>query len=331
MLSRETVLQAFRTSLRDLTEFLEDKEVSEIMVNPGGHVFIEKAGEMIDLGDSIRVKNEDIEIAIRTLGKTVGQEPKALHPSALISASVYDLRVAGVLLPTSIGGPSLTIRKHQSPETRPSLDELVDREMLTRAQAELMIDLFIRKRRNFIVAGATGSGKTTLVNALLQKLPRYERLITIEDSVELHPIVPNKVQLLVNHEVGLTAQLLVKQTLRMRPDRLILGETRGTETYDLIRAFNSGHDGSLSTVHASSADEACGALEMLFQMSVPQGANLPVDAARAFIARAVHVIVHVGRHVVEDAQGKLRTVRSVREIVEIKGVKNGYFDLHPLH
>lgn len=329
MSKRQQVLEILRKSLRSLNHHFEDIYVSEIMVNPGGRVFIERAGEMIDLGDENRISDAEITLAIRMLGKSVEQEPIPNSPTALISASIDDLRIAGVLAPTSVGGPSLTIRKHQRPESRPNLEELVEREMLTPRQAELVLDLFIHKRRNFIVAGATGSGKTTFVNSLLMKIPKHERLITIEDSIELHPGVPNLVPLLVNAEAGLTAQALVKQTLRMAPSRLILGETRGTETYDLIRAFNSGHDGSLSTVHASSAEDAVGALEMLFQMSVPKNASLSAEAARGFIARAVHVIVHVKREFVED-QGKLRTVRSIHQIVELKGVKNGYIEMEAL-
>ncbi|MGF6440588.1 CpaF family protein [Paraburkholderia youngii] len=326
---REQVLDTLQRSLRTLKEYFQDPYVSEIMVNPGGRVFIERAGEMLDMGSENRISDEEITLAIRMLGKSVAQEPVPNTPTALISASFEDLRIAGVLAPTSVGGPSLTIRKHQSPESRPTLEELIDKKMLTAEQGKLLLDLFVDKRKNFIVAGATGSGKTTFVNALLMKIPKHERLITIEDSVELHPNVPNLVALLANAEVGITAQLLVKQTLRMAPSRLILGETRGTETYDLIRAFNSGHDGSLSTVHASSAEDACGALEMLFQMSVPANASLSAEAARGFIARAVHVIVHVKRQFVED-QGKLRTVRSIHQIVALKGVKNGFFELEAL-
>lgn len=325
MLTREIVTKNLQIALSDLSEYFADPATTEIMVNPGGYVFVERAGEMLDMGD-LRVSNVDIEIAIRTLGKLVDQDPTKNTRTATISASVDDLRIAGTLAPASHGGPSLCIRKHQDPDTRPSLENLIEREMLTRDMADAMTELFIKKRRNFMVAGATGSGKTTLVNALLKKIPAHERVLTIEDSIELHPGLKHHVPFLVNQAAGVTAQLLVQQALRYRPDRLILGETRGTETYDLIRAFNSGHDGSLSTIHASSAEEACSALEMLFQMSLPDNANLSSEAAQRFIARSVHVVVHVTRRH-EEVEGRLQSIRKVNEVVLVKGVKNGFFDL----
>ncbi|MFP3637944.1 ATPase, T2SS/T4P/T4SS family [Paraburkholderia sp. SIMBA_054] len=324
MLKSEVLTKNLSKALGPLQGYFDDPLVTEIMVNPGGRVFIERAGEMMSM-DSVSLVNSDIEFAIKQVGKLVDQDPTKNSTSAVISASVGNLRIAGTLEPASHGGSSLCIRKHQPPETRADLEELVRRDMLSRDQADALIDLFIKRRKNFMFAGATGSGKTTLVNALLKKIPGYERVATIEDSIELHPGLPNHMPFLVNHEADVTAQLLVKQCLRYRPDRLILGETRGTETYDLIRAFNSGHDGSLSTIHASSATHALAALEMLFQMSVPENATLSGEAAQKFIASAVHVVVHVTRHT-EEVEGRIKSIRKVNEIVLVKGVKNGVYE-----
>ncbi|MBN3761054.1 ATPase, T2SS/T4P/T4SS family [Burkholderia sp. Ac-20365] len=325
MLTAPVLTENLHKALRSLKPYFDDPFVTEIMVNPGGRVFIERAGEMLAV-EALRISNDEIEFAIKQVGKLVSQDPTRNTASAVISASVGDLRIAGTFDPASHGGSSLCIRKHQPPETRPSLEELVAREMLTEKQAEKILRLFVHERKNVIVAGSTGSGKTTFVNALLKRIPGFERVATIEDSVELHPGLPNHMPFVVNHDANVTAQLLVKQSLRYRPDRLILGETRGTETYDLIRAFNSGHDGSLSTIHASSAVHALAALEMLFQMSVPENATLSGEAAQKFIATAVHVVVHVTRHT-EEVDGRVKSIRKVNEVVLVKGVNDGNYDI----
>lgn len=328
MLTRDYILSQLKIALRDLSEYLDDPLVSEVMVNPGGRVFVERAGEMIFLKD-LRIKDYDIEVAIKQVGKLVHQDPLPNSPTSLISASVGDLRIAGGLAPASFGGHSLCIRKHQKPGSRPSIWELVERGMLTREKALILVDYFVKKRRNVIVGGSTGSGKTTVCNALLKEVPAHERVLSIEDSIELDPGLDHHVQFLVNEAAGVTAQALVKHALRFRPDRLILGETRGTETYDLIRGFNSGHDGSLSTVHASSPEDVCGALEMLFQMSLPPNASLSTEASQRFIARAVHMIVYVSRRI-EEEDGRLKSVRTINDIVLVKGVKDGFFDLEKI-
>jgi len=329
MLSRQDVEKVLNQSLSPLANFFADASVSEIMVNPGGHVFIESAGEMLHVSAS-KLSSNDIEKAITALGKLVNQLPTASDGRCAISASVDNMRIAGTLAPASHGGPSLCIRKHKDPSTRPDLEGLVANGMLSEQLANRLVQLFVDERKNFIIAGPTGSGKTTVATALLKKIPAHERVVSIEDSIELLPGIAHHVPLLSNEAQGITAQLLVKHALRYRPDRLILGETRGTETYDLIRAFNSGHDGSLSTIHASNARQALSALEMLFQMSLPPNASLSADVVQKFISHSVHVVVHVSRRIEQDGT-KLKTVRTISEVVLVTGVHNGDYILEAIH
>lgn len=325
MLTKEAISEILHESFRPLHEFFEDPAVTEIMVNPGGFVFVEKAGEMLDMGD-LKMNVFDIEKVITSLGKLVKQYPKKNTDSSVISASVGNLRIAGALDPASHGGPSLCIRKHQDPSTRPDLEQLIAKGMISQALADELVRLFVDEHLNVMISGATGSGKTTLATALLKKIPTYERLLSIEDSIELLPGLKHHVPFLANAEQGVTSQLLLKQALRYRPDRLVLGETRGTDTFDLIRAFNSGHDGGLSTVHASSPEQALSALEMLFQMSLPDNASISADVVQRFLAHSVHVVVQVTRRS-REVEGKVRTIRKVNDIVRVRGVKNGEYKL----
>lgn len=322
-------MDVLRRNLAPLNNLFEDPSVNEVMVNPGGDVFAERAGEMLFIDDA-GLKNVQIESAIVALGKLVNESVQANTEKTFISASIDNLRIAGALAPASHGGPSLCIRKHQQEGERPNLGQLVERGMLTQQQAELLIRLFVTDKRNIMVGGPTGSGKTTLANALCMSIPEYERVISVEDALELEPGLKHHVRLLTNASRGVTAQLAVQHTLRARPDRLILGETRGSETFDLIRAFNSGHDGSLSTVHASSAEDMLYALEMLYQMSLPPDASLSPEAVRGYIARAVHVCVHVTRSVKQGGDGKFYYVRRVGEIVRVKGVEHGKYVVESL-
>ncbi len=330
MLSKETIASVLRESLRPLHEFFIDPLVTEIMVNPGGCVFVERAGEMVDM-DPMRLNRNDIEKAITALGKSVGQYLEPNTGRCVISATAEgNLRIAGSLEPASHGGPSLSIRKHPDAGTRPDLEDLVEKGMLSSSLADRLVQLFVEERLNFMIAGPTGSGKTTFATALLKKIPPHERLLSIEDSIELLPGLKHHVPFLSNESQGVTAQLLVKHALRYRPDRLVLGETRGSDTYDLIRALNTGHDGSLSTIHASSAAQGLAALEMLFQMSLPPNATASSDVVQRFLALTVHVIVHITRRAMV-VDGKVQTVRKVNEVLRVKGVKNGEYIFEEIH
>lgn len=328
MLDRKKVIDLLLSNLRPLDPWLKDPDVTEIMVNPGGVVFVERKGEKVCHG-TLLTENQ-IVTAIKAMAKAVRGEANRDDASAIVDSNIEDLRIAGALAPIAPDGSFLTIRKHQDKSRRPTLEDLVHKwKSLTQWQADTLVDLVINQHKNCIIAGGTGSGKTTLTNALLSKIPDSERVITIEDTSELQVTAPNKVPLISNATKGVTARMLVKLAMRSYPDRLVLGETRGDETFDLIRAFNSGHDGSISTVHASSAQAALSAVEMLFQMSVPSGASLSGEMVRRYIAGSVNVVVYAERRSVIE-NGVSRTVRRIENIYLVKGVTNGKYDLEPV-
>lgn len=320
MLDLDKIIQYISEPLKPVRQWLDDPDVTEIMVNPGGRVYVEKAGVIEYIGELL--SDSAVDRALTVIAKHSSQDAIRGTLSSLVYASIEDMRIAGALKPVSPNGSFMTIRKHQDKSKRPTLQDLIEKKRaLTQEQADTLIDLVIRKRKNCIIAGGTGSGKTTLLNAMLSQIPEYERIITIEDSREIQITVPNFVPYLSNATQGITARHLVQLAMRTRPDRLVLGETRGDETYDLIRAFNSGHPGSVSTVHADSAEQALPALEMLFQMSLPSNATMPPSIARSFIANSVNVIVFAGkRH--ELINGVHTVVRRIEQINVIKGVKN---------
>lgn len=324
MLNPQVVLTILNQQLQPLRPWLEDANVNEIMVNPGGHVFVESKGEIHYHGQLL--SEDSIEMALTAVAKVVSQDAIANTATGIVNASIDDMRIAGAKKPACPDGSFFTIRKHQDKSERPSLEELIEeKKALTREQADLLVELIVHKRQNCIIAGGTGSGKTTLTNALLAKIPQHERVISVEDSRELQIPIPNTLALVANpQEKGMKARDYVKLAMRLRPDRLVLGETRGDETYDLIRAFNSGHPGSISTVHADSAQQALSALEMLFQMSLPPGAQLSAELVRQYIAKSVNLIVFADRRI-EVVEGKPLVVRKISEILLIKGANDGQY------
>jgi pilus assembly protein CpaF len=322
MLKSEKIEEILAEQLRPVQPWLDRRDVTELMINPGGHVFVEANGVISYEGQLL--SNDAIEMALTAVAKYVGQDAISGTRSSLVGASIDDMRIAGAKSPVCPSGSFLTVRKHQAKEDRPTLEKLIEMGALTAEQSEKLISLIVQERLNCIVAGATGSGKTTLLNALLSRIPHHERLVTIEDSREIQLSVPNVVNLLSNPNSDIHARDLVQLAMRLRPDRLILGETRGQETYDLIRAFNSGHPGSVSTIHADSAEQALDALEMLYQMSLPPNASMPPELVKNYIAKSVHVVVFAGRRIVP--KGNVQTVvRRIEQICLVKGVKDGEY------
>ncbi|AOY97485.1 hypothetical protein BKK79_36675 (plasmid) [Cupriavidus sp. USMAA2-4] len=329
MIQKNVIAEAISRSLRPLVPYLDDLEVTEIMVNPGGRVFIERSGELFET--DVRLGDSDIAVAIQAVAKSINKDTRANTPDAILDASLNGMRFAGAVAPTSPGGATFSIRKHPPPDQRPTLDLLIDRGMLARHQADLVVDLLVRQGKNVLVAGGTSSGKTTLANAFLGSLPSHERVITIEDARELNINLANYVPFVTNHQVGLTARALVKHALRFRPDRIILGETRGDDTYDLIRAMNSGHDGAMTTVHANGPQEAMDAIELLFQQSLPPGAQIDALAARRYIARAINVVVCAKRRIEVRPDQPPLIRRTVDSISLVKGVTpDGQYELEAL-
>lgn len=328
MVSPELIQETIAQSLASIRSVMDDPEVTEIMVNATGQVWVEARGEIRNAG--VVLPEHDREIALRAVAATVGQDLTAGTDKAVVSMSLGGMRFAGALKGVDPLGTALSVRKHLDPSRRPTLEQLVAGGMLTEKQAQTLLDLIIHQELNAIFVGKTSSGKTTLLNAVLGKLPGHVRVGLIEDAKELALLVPNKDCFLTNAEQGLTARLLVQLAMRMRYDRLVIGESRGAETYDLIRAFSSGHNGSISTIHGSSARRGLQALEMLYQMSIPQGGAVPIEAARSYIAEAIHLLVYAERRYEPNDDGSFRSVRQVKEIALVKGVKNGEYEIEQL-
>lgn len=324
MVQPQVLIDSIKRQLQPIQSWLDDPRVTEIMINPGGHVFVESSGVIANVGQLL--DEGSIHRTIISVGKTVGKNPMPGGVNAIVYASIDDLRFSGALKGISPDGSFICIRKHQDSNKRPTMEQLIEKGMITKDQADRIEELVIKQRKNLFIVGGTGSGKTTLLNALLNKIPHHERIQTIEDSREIQIQVPNFFPLVSNPDTGVTSRDLVKLALRTRPDRLILGETRGEETYDLIRAFNSGHPGSISTLHADSAEQGLSALEMMFQMSLPANASLSESAMRQFIASSVNLVVFINRSikVVDDVA---HVVRKVEQICNVKGVKDGKYDL----
>jgi Flp pilus assembly CpaF family ATPase len=202
--------------------------------------------------------------------------------------------------------------------------------MLDEKTAELLVDLIIAKRMNCIFAGPTSGGKTTLANAVLMHLPAHERIGLIEDAREMALCIAHKNCYLASPQTGLTAKVLVQQAMRERYDRLILSETRGDDTFDLLRALSSGHNGSVTTLHASSGVGALSTLEMLFQMSLPQGVQMGTEQSQRYIASCINLVVYCSREYWRDAQGEFKSKRQVTEVIIVKGAQNGTYQLETL-
>lgn len=312
--------------LRPLERFVEDNDVTEIMVNSGGHVFVEAKGVITHYPDS-RMHDNDIQQILNAVATSSNIDLHTDTASGIINASLHDFRIAGAVSGISPDGAFFTIRKHQNKEKRPTLDQLIEWGAISREHADMLVKLIVTDHKNCLFAGGTGSGKTTITNAVLSGLPNSERVVVIEDVSELQIKVPNTVRMLTNPDPARnrTARDLVKLAMRLRPDRLILGETRGDDTFDLIRAFNSGHPGSISTVHANSDEETLDAIEMLFQQSIPKGATISTDSIRKSIARAINCVVFCGRRNIER-NGVVYVVRKIENILIVKGVSNGKYE-----
>jgi len=277
--------------LRPIEPLLRDAEVSDIMVNGEQAVFFEKHGIIYPFPD-VTIREQSLQVAARNIARALGDEIGEERP--ILDSRLPDgSRVAIVLAPVSVNGTTITIRKFQN--KRYHADELVRTGTLSPELLALLREA-VQVRRNIVISGGTGTGKTTLLNALAAFIPDEERVVVIEDTSEIQIEKPNVVRLEAREEQeGLPPvpiRSLLRATLRMRPDRIILGEVRGGEAFDLLQAMNTGHSGSISTVHASSAPRTLTRLATCVMMS---GIDLPHRTVRANIAEAVHLIVHIQR------------------------------------
>nr|WP_294146589.1 CpaF family protein [uncultured Clostridium sp.] len=314
---KKELFDSFRR-LDILQELVDDPEITEIMVNGTDHVFVEKGGR-ISRSERTFDSAEQLEDLIQQIVSRVNRTVNLSSPIA--DARLEDgSRVHVVLAPVAIDGPVLTIRKFPEPIT---MDKLIGLGSITREGAQFL-KTAVRAGYNIFVSGGTGSGKTTFLNALSEFIPEDERIITIEDSAELQiRHIPNLVRLetRVENRDGsreISVRDLIKASLRMRPDRILVGEVRGAEALEMLQAMNTGHDGSVSTGHGNSPKDMITRLETMVLMA----ADLPLAAVRNQIASAVELMVHVGR--LRDKS------RKVLEISEVTGCEEGQVMLEPI-
>ena len=276
-----------------LDSIMSDSSITEVMINGPRDIFVEKGSKVVKLDKCFDNERRLLDVIQRIVGMA-GREVTEANP--IVDARLPDgSRVNVVLSPVSLVGPVVTIRKFsKDPMT---MEKLIGYGSLTREVADVL-ETLVKARYNIFVSGGTGSGKTTFLNALSNFIPKDERIITIEDSAELQiKNVPNLVRMEVRNAnsagVGsIPMKDLIKSSLRMRPDRIIVGEVRGEEALDMLQAMNTGHDGSLSTGHANSAQDMISRLETM----VLQGSSaLPLKAVRQQISSAVDIIIHLSR------------------------------------
>lgn len=312
------VYSSFR-GLDVLQPLIDDKTITEIMINNAEEIFIEKDGEV----SQAQVKFESQKKLEDIIQKIVGEVNREVNESSpVVDARLKDgSRVNVVLPPIALKGPTMTIRKF--PEKPMTMDDLIAKEALTHEIAAFLEKLVIAKY-NIFIGGGTGSGKTTFLNALSNFIPADERIITIEDSAELQiKSVPNLVSMETRNantegKGEINMRYLIRTSLRMRPNRIIVGEVRGAEALDMLQAMNTGHDGSLSTGHANSTADMLSRLETMVLNAAP----LPLEAIRQQICSAIDIMVHLSR--LRDRS------RKVVEISELTGLVNGEYQLNPL-
>lgn len=303
-----------------LQELVEEEEVTEIMINGTQGIFIEWKGRLFQWDKNFASK-EKLEDVIQQIVAKCNRAVNEASP--IVDARLENgARVNIVLAPVALNGPIVTIRRFPSHPI--GMTDLLAYGSLTQEAAQ-DLEKWVRAGYNIIISGGTGSGKTTFLNALSQYIPSTDRVITIEDSAELQlQGIPNLVRLETRDSKGegttaITIRDLIRSSLRMRPDRIIVGEVRGSEAIDMLQALNTGHDGSLSTGHANSATDMLMRLETMVLM----GMELPLSAVRRQIASGVDIIVQLGR--LRDKS------RKVLEIVEITGYEDGEIVTRPLY
>lgn len=304
-----------------LDTIMNDDDITEVMINGPENIFIEKDGKLMRMDEHFESERRLEDVIQRIVG-LAGREVNQANP--IVDTRLPDgSRVNVVLPPIALCGPTVTIRKFS--KTPMTIDMLIRYGSLTREIAN-KLEILVRAKFNIFISGGTGSGKTTFLNALSNYIPKDERIITIEDSAELQITgIDNLVSMETRNANSsgageINIRDLIKSSLRMRPERIVVGEVRGGEALDMLQAMNTGHDGSLSTGHANSTKDMLSRLETM----VLQGAaGLPLDAIRQQIASAVDIIIHLSR--LRDKS------RKTMEITEVVGYQNGEILLNPLY
>ncbi|HTQ26419.1 MAG TPA: TadA family conjugal transfer-associated ATPase [Candidatus Binataceae bacterium] len=309
--------------LGPLEPLLWDDEITDILVNGPSQVYVERGGKLY-LTDVSFQDDQHLMLIIDRIVSQVGRRVDEASP--MVDARLPDgSRINAIIPPLALDGPALSIRRFG--KRRYSVDDLVAKDSITPDMVEF-IRAIIRARLNVLVCGGTGSGKTTMLNCISAFIPVDERVVTIEDSAELVLQQPHVVRLEtrppnVEGKGEVTARELVRNTLRMRPDRIIVGEVRGSEVFDMLQAMSTGHDGSLCTIHANTPRDSMGRLEMMMLLA---GWSIPQRAMRQQIASALNVIVHVSR--LSDGS---RKVMKISELVGMEGDMIMMQDLFEFH
>lgn len=316
---KETIFCSLR-GLDFLDQILKDDTITEIMINGVDMVFVEREGRIEKRPERFASKEKLLQV----IGKIAGECNRAVNDTTpILDARLKDgSRVNIVLAPIALNGPVVTIRRfYNNPVT---MEQMITWQSISREAAEKLRQLVVAGY-NIFISGGTGSGKTTLLNVLSGFIPKEERIVTIEDSAELQlQDIPNIVRMETRNENvegchAITIRDLIRTSLRMRPDRIIVGEVRGAEAVDMITSFSTGHDGSMSTGHANSAKDMLSRLENMFLM----GMDIPLTAVRKQIASAIDILIHLGR--TRDKR------RRVLEIMEIDAYEEGEIKMHALY
>lgn len=320
---KRDVMEGVFNSMRGLDvlqPLVDDPSVTEIMINGPDHVFIEQNGHLFQKDISFGT-NEKLENVILNIVSKVNRTVNEANP--IVDARLLDgSRVNVVLPPIALDGPTVTIRKF--PEDPMTVQKLIEYGSITPEVAELL-ERMVKAKYNIFISGGTGSGKTTFLNALSNFIPKDERVITIEDSAELQiKGVANLVRLEtrnanMENKGEVTIRDLIRSSLRMRPERIVVGEVRGAEALDMLQAMNTGHDGSLSTGHSNGTKDMMSRLETM----VISGNQIPIEAIRQQIASAIDIIIQLSR--LRDKS------RRTIEISEVEGYINGEIRLNPLY
>ena len=296
-----------------LTELLKDKEITEVMVNSPNEIYIELDGKVIKDDTVSFINNEHIVRVVQRLIQPIGKTIDIAHP--MVDARLEDgSRLNAILPPLSLNGPVVTIRKFKSELA--NIEDLLRTGTLTPYMARFL-EACVHAKLNILVVGGTGAGKTTLLNVLSSFCDPDDRIITIEDAAELKLKQEHVISLETRtnnyeNEGAITIRDLVINSLRMRPDRIIVGEVRGKEAFDMLQAMNTGHEGSMTTMHANGPSDALNRLETMVLMN---GVEIPVTAIREYIESAIQIVVQVSR--LSDGR------RRVTSINEITGLENG--------
>ena len=295
-----------------LTDLLENDFVTEIMVNGINDIYVEIDGKLVKDESVSFINDTHIIRTIQRIVQPLGRTIDASNP--MVDARLKDgSRLNAIIPPLSLTGPVVTIRKFS--KRMDSIDDLLRMGSLT-AHMAMFLEACVKAKLNIIISGGTGTGKTTLLNILSGFIDDYERIITIEDAAELRLHQSHVISLetrMVNYEGEgeITVRDLVRNSLRMRPDRIIVGEVRGKETFDMMQAMNTGHEGSITTLHSNSPDDAINRLETMMLMN---DMELPVNAIRNYIDKAIDIVVQIDRL----SDGK----RKITSISEVVGMKN---------